>query len=257
MITAIIQARLGSTRLPAKIFSEIRGRKALALFLERVRHVGAFSQIVLATTESPGDDPIVEFARAEGVPCFRGSEMDLLDRYYKTAVGVGARHVCRVTPDCVMLDVTEVGRIADFYLAHLDRYDFVHSGQTYPEGLGDSDFFSFQLLEAAWKEARSAVEREHITQFFIRRPERFRQCTVEYGRDLGRYRVVLDEPQDLVVMRALIEALGSGPEVGIEAMVAWLDAHPEVRGLNESVIRNEGLLISQRKEAEARAKGRP
>jgi spore coat polysaccharide biosynthesis protein SpsF (cytidylyltransferase family) len=253
VITAIVQARLGSSRLPGKIFKEIAGRKALDLFLDRIGHVAAFSRLVIATTTSPTDDAIVAFASARGVPCFRGSENDLLDRYYQTVRSIGgAEHLCRVTPDCVMLDVREVDRVGRFYLANLDKYAFVHSGQTFPEGLGDSDFFSFRMLEEAWREAVSAVEREHITQFFLRRPERFPQFACEYPRDLGRYRVVLDEPQDLVVMRALVDALGAGPEIGIERIVAWLDAHPEVRGLNESVIRNEGLAISVRREAEAK-----
>ena len=254
MITAIVQARLGSSRLPRKIFAEITGRRVLEIFLERIGHVESFSRIVIATTESPTDDAIVEFASQRDIPCFRGSETDLLDRHYQAARAVGAEHLCRVTPDCVMLDPRQVDRVAKFYLAHLAEYRFVHCGPTFPEGLGDSDFFSFEMLQAAWSEAASAVEREHITQFFIRRPERFPQHTFQYERDLGRYRVVLDEPQDLVAMTRLIESLGYGPEIGVEEMVAWLDANPAVRALNEQVIRNEGLLISRREGGKRKSK---
>jgi len=249
-ITGIVQARLGSSRLPRKVLLDICGRPSLGIQFDRLRKCRNLEKIVLATTTSEADVELVDFATAEGIKCFRGSESDVLDRFYQAAKSVGAEHICRLTADCPLSDPVEIDRVASSYLNNISKYSYVHRGETYPEGLAECEFFSFASLEVAWKEAKSQVEREHVTQFFFRNAQRFSRLTVEYKRDLSKLRVGLDEPVDLEVIRILVGRLGAGVKTGIEEIASFLEANEDVCRINNSIIRNEGLAISLAKKYE-------
>ena len=248
-LVGILQVRLNSSRLPDKALVDIQGRTALEVQLARLDACPELDQIVIATTVNPRDDRLEQLAAKLGRPCFRGSEEDVLDRFYQAARQFEAGHICRLTGDCPLVDPKMVGRLARHYLALQPDIVYVNGGPTYPEGSTGCEFFSFAALERSWQEAEDPVEREHVTQYIRRRPGEFPAGRLAHDPDLGRFRFTMDEPQDLEVIRLIIRELGFGPEVGVPQICEFLREHPEVDKINNWIIRNEGLLRSRMKAA--------
>jgi spore coat polysaccharide biosynthesis protein SpsF (cytidylyltransferase family) len=164
VIVAIIQARMGSSRLPGKTIADVAGRPLLLHVVERTQRARRVDKVVVATTDRSSDDPIADLCQREGIQCFRGSEDDVLDRFYRTAQAHGADVVVRITADCPLIDAAVIDKvIARFqagdcdYVSNILRY-------TYPDGL-DTEVFSFAALERAWREAKKPSEREHVTPY--------------------------------------------------------------------------------------------
>jgi len=243
-ITGIIQARMGSTRLPGKVLADIEGRPALGIQIERLKYCRHLDRLIIASTTASQDDAIERLAEEYGLLCFRGSEEDVLDRYYQAATFYHVKHICRLTSDCPLIDPKVVDRLGEYYKEHLGQYVYVASGATHPEGSSSAEFFSYQILQQVWREAINPVDREHVTYFLRTRPERFSLYLLECEMDLGRYRVTLDEPEDLEVVRKIVSTLGYGPKTDIDRITAFLATHPEIHDINKEIIRNEGLLRS-------------
>lgn len=243
-VLAIIQARLGSSRLPGKTLMEIAGRPMLAHVIQRASAIPGAEGVVLATTVNPGDDRLVEFAREAGLPCVRGSEDDVLDRFRVALTEHRAEVVIRVTPDCPLLDPDVAGLVVAEYLRREGSVDYVSNVHppTYPDGL-DTEVFSRQALERAWREARRPSDREHVTPYIWRHPERFRLANVSHAQDLSAFRWTVDTAADLEFVRTVFQHLGvkRGSLFGMAEVLALLRDHPELRSLNTSERRNEGL----------------
>ncbi len=207
MPVAIIQARLGSSRLPGKTLADVGGKPMLERVLERLRACAGVEEVILATTTEKRDEPLAEFARARGLKLFRGSESDVLDRITQAARQFGARDILRVTPDCPLVDPGVIGEVLDLY--RTGRYDYVSNtlGRRYPDGL-DAEVFSFAALEASWKEARLSSEREHVTAYLLKHPERFRIGQVEAPADYAEMKWSVDTEEDLKFVREVYEQLG-------------------------------------------------
>jgi len=218
----IIQARYGSTRFPHKVLERVDGKPLLQLQWERLQRAKTLDTIILATTGSPIDDPIFEIAEKLKMPVFRGSERDVLDRYYRAAKHFGIDVVARITSDCPLLDPAVVDQVMDVYLRDPSRFDFVANNTppsaTFPDGM-DVEVFSMSLLERAWREAVKPSEREHVTFFFWKQPERFKLHRVDAPEDWSHYRLTVDYPEDLEVIRRLVDhfhttnKFGSLPEI--------------------------------------------
>jgi glutamate-1-semialdehyde 2,1-aminomutase/spore coat polysaccharide biosynthesis protein SpsF len=206
---AIVQARLGSTRLPGKVLRDVGGQPMLAWLLERLLEAWSLDGIVVATSGSPADDPIEEFCDAEGFDVFRGSESDVLDRYYRCAVAFGATTIVRLTSDCPMLDPMVVDEVVETF--HHSDLDFAANTAPppgrFPDGM-DVEVFSFETLETIWREAREPAEREHVTFAIWQHPERFRLGSIEppeeWG-DLSGVRLTIDTPDDLDAFAQIVE----------------------------------------------------
>ena len=149
MITAIIQARMGSTRLPGKVLKEISGHSMLWHVVTRVRQANTLDQVVVATSDKVSDDAIASFCEQEGFLCFRGSESDVLDRYYQAARWAGATVVVRITADCPLIDPVVIDQVVSAYLENDCDYANNVMQRTYPDGL-DAEAFSFEALAQAW-----------------------------------------------------------------------------------------------------------
>ena len=177
MSTAIIvQARMSSTRLPGKIMKEVLGKTLLEYQLERLARVESADKVVVATTTNESDTPIVDLCQKLGVFCFRGSENDVLARYYEAATEYQADTVVRITSDCPLIDPAVVDRVITFYINHQQEYDYVSNTfpeLTYPRGM-DTEAFSYQVLQEAFLEAVDQSEREHVTIFIKRRLEKYK-----------------------------------------------------------------------------------
>ncbi|MER3422660.1 MAG: aminotransferase [Nitrospiraceae bacterium] len=244
-VVAIVQARMGSTRLPGKVLAEIAGRPMLWYVVERVRRARTVDKVVVATTGNSEDDAIAAFCADNCIQCFRGSEMDVLDRFYQAAKHFGADVVVRITGDCPLIDPEVVDKVVGTYLE--GDYDYVSNTlrYTYPDGL-DVEVFSFEALERAWKEAHLASHREHVTPY-IRTSGKFRVFNVENEIDLSKenLRWTVDDPADLEFVRAVYSRLGRGQRpFGLTDVLQLLKREPYLMEINKKAIRNEGYYRS-------------
>lgn len=248
-VLALVQARLGSTRLPGKALLEIAGRPMLSHVIARTLAIPGVDQTVLATTVSRDDDALVELARREGVPSVRGSVEDVLDRFHSALLEHPADSILRVTADCPLLDPEVSGLVVRDYLEHQEEADYVSNVQrlTYPDGL-DTEIFSAAVLERSWREAWLPSDREHVTTYIREERNGFRVRNVAHGEDLSMHRWTVDEPRDLELVRTIYGELApDGMRVfGMREVLDLLRARPELSTLNAGIERNEGLARSRR-----------
>jgi spore coat polysaccharide biosynthesis protein SpsF len=246
MTAAILQARMGSTRLPGKMLLPIiDGRGALELMLERVSAAQTIDRIVVATTTLVEDEPLVGLCEKLGVSCYRGDSANVLDRYYQCARTMARDHVLvRLTGDCPLHDSAVIDRVVGVF--HDGQYDYVANTHppTFPDGL-DTEVFSFAALERAWQGATLLSEREHVTYYLYTHPELFRLGNLSLDEDLSSHRWTLDEPADLEFIRQVYAALyPAGKGFGMYDVLAVLKARPELLDINQNIVRNAGLAKS-------------
>ncbi|MFZ4621893.1 MAG: cytidylyltransferase domain-containing protein, partial [Bacteroidota bacterium] len=184
MITAIIQARTGSTRLRGKVFADLAGKPLIHHVVERLTHSAVIGKIVLATTVNPHDDSLEEWGKNNSVEVFRGSEEDVLARYYHAAVSVNASVIIRVTADDPFKDPSVIDDVVN--ILQSEHLDFVYNNKppSFPEGL-DTEVFTMACLERAYHESHDPFEREHMTQYMYRHPELFSQRNHPHTEDIS------------------------------------------------------------------------
>ena len=239
-IVCIIQARLGSTRLPNKVLKKIMERPMLSYMLERVAHVDAIEKIIVATTTAKHDDAIADFCKKSGAECFRGSENDVLDRYFQAASVYRADVIVRLTADCPLIDPYVVDRIIHAFMEKYPDIDFAGNVRpaTFPDGL-DTEVFTMAALHRAWSETTKPLDREHVTPYFYDEPGRFRTLNVTADRDYSGYRLTVDHVEDFqIVERIFCELYRPNRIFTFEEIVTYLDEHPDVLALNRSFNRN-------------------
>ncbi len=234
----IIQARAGSTRLPGKIFKDLGGKPLLAHVIGRIKQSSRLDEVVLATTEKTEDDATAALGVAAGANVFRGSEADVLDRFYQAAKEAQADIVVRITGDCPM----HSGEAVDRVIEH-----FIQSGAEYcagptdaPEGL-DTEVFTFAALERAAREATLPSEREHVTLYFRNHPELFKLAPAWKvgGVDHSSLHLSVDTPEDFAFAEKIFNELGA--DFSTDEVIALLDRRPELRAINAGNTGFEGL----------------
>lgn len=232
-VVGIIQARMGSTRLPGKVLADIHGQPMLRHVLERTQAAETMDEVIVATTTEPSDDGIVAFCREHGVECFRGSEWDVLDRYYCAALHHDAQLVVRITSDCPLIDPEIIDKTTRAFL--IERPDYASNSviRTYPRGL-DTEVVSFQALEMAWREARQPYQRSHVTPFIYESPGRFKVLSVTGKENYSDYRWTVDTPEDLEFVRAVYARMGS-QFFQWNDIVSLLKREPELAAINRLV----------------------
>ncbi len=241
MTIAIIQARIASTRFPGKVLKKILGRSVLEHYLFRVKHSKSLDKIVVATTVDTRDDAIESLVERLGVSCFRGSETDLLDRYYQCAKKYGAETVVRLTSDNPFVDYRIIERALSI-IEH-EKVDLVtnHFRPTYPEGL-DIEVYSFEALQHSWRNARKPSEREHVFPYIYNHRDRFRIINFTQDRDWSRFRLTMDYECDYQVAVLIYQELYRENSVFLqEEIVAFLEEHPEIVDMNSHIKRKEGV----------------
>jgi len=247
VIAAIVQARMGSSRLPGKTLMDLAGRPLLGHLVDRARRIPGLDAVVIATTDRPADRAILNFAAAEGLPVYAGSEDDVLDRFHQAAERFGVSVVVRITPDCPLLDPAVAGLVLARFLDARGSLDYASNTQppTFPDGQ-DTEAFSAAALARAWREARLPSEREHVTPYIWKHPERFRLANVRHAEDLSALRWTVDEAADLDFVRAVYARLGDARAAGLGEVLALLRREPALREINRSLTRNEGYAKSLR-----------
>jgi len=235
-VVAIIQARMGSTRLPGKVLMDICGKTMLARGHDRVKRARMINEVVVATTDQKKDDILENYCIANGWNYFRGSQDDVLDRYYLAAKEHHADAVVRITSDCPLIDHNVIDRVIECFLLKRDEADYASNLlplRTYPRGL-DTEVMSFEALERAWKEDDDPRTREHVTQFIVSNPSKFKLIGVTNPRDFSYMRWTVDVPEDLELVRRVYSHFWES-DFGWNDVVDLLLARPELLELNRSV----------------------
>lgn len=237
-IVAIIQARCGSTRLPNKVLMDIAGQPMFSRVVQRARQAKTLTEVVLATSTDPRNEPLASLATSLGVRFCRGSEHDVLSRFVGAVHAFDADVVVRLTADCPLLDAAVIDRMVQVFRG--TNVDYVSNTleRTYPDGL-DVEVISREALTRAHSEARLPSEREHVTSYIYKHPELFSLLNVKHSSDLSAYRLTVDEPADLEVVRRIYQHF-QHHDFGLMEMTRFLMENPEVRQLNQKVARYEG-----------------
>jgi spore coat polysaccharide biosynthesis protein SpsF (cytidylyltransferase family) len=248
-VAVIIQARMASTRLPGKVLLDLGGRTVLARVLERAAAIPGADVVVCAVPDGAADDPIAEEAVRAGAVVTRGSESDVLDRYYRAAVAVQADAIMRITSDCPLIDPQVCGDLIALWRTSGADYGAINMPAAWPHGL-ECEIFAFAWLERAWREAAKPSEREHVSPFIRNHPDVRSVNLPGPGPETVRHRWTLDHPDDLEFLRALWPKLPEGP-VGWAWRIpfAIVDADPALAAINAGHDRLEGLNKSLAEDA--------
>lgn len=237
-IVGIVQARMGSTRLPGKVLKEICGRPILWHVTNRLSHSERIDTVVVATTTEGEDDRIAEWCKEQRIPFYRGSSQDVLDRYFMAAREFGARTIVRITADCPLIDPVLVDMAVDKLI--WGGYDYVGLGSPFPDGL-DTEVFTLNALKTAWREAVLASEREHVTPYIWKNPDRFMLSSVRCEGDYSAMRWTVDEESDLQFVTAVYEGFDCTERpFGMKEILDFLDKNPGLLEINAGIRRNEG-----------------
>ncbi len=250
-VLVVLQARMGSRRLPGKMLMPIvDGRGALALMVERIRACAAVDDLVVATTVAPEDDALQKECSRLGVKCYRGSIEDVLDRMARAAdLYPQAETIVRLTGDCPLHDPAVIARVIEAHLEGGADYTSNVAPPTFPDGL-DVEVISRAALMAASREASLPPEREHVTPFIRNRPQRFPARNVRCEEDHSAMRWTLDEVEDLEMIRRVYAELAShGTLFGMRAVLDLLACQPEITASNANIPRNSGAATPETEDA--------
>ncbi len=237
-VVCIIQARMGSSRLPGKVLKDICGKPMLAWVVDRVNQSERINQVVVATTTDPGDDAIVDYCREKEIACFRGDVFDVLDRYYQTAKEFQAEIVVRVTADCPLIDAQIIDNVVE--ALETRGLDFAANRlpppykRTYPIGL-DVEAVTMQALSEAWQKASKKHEREHVMPYLYAGPDNYNIFVVDAESDHGAQRWTVDTPEDLEFIRELTALLDCRLDFGWLDILELVRAHPELSAINADI----------------------
>lgn len=240
-LSAIVQARIGSTRLPGKVMKLLLDKPLLWHVVNRVSKARFVREVIVATTTESEDDAIEDFCKTNKISVFRGFKDDVLDRYYRCAKKHNIKDIVRITADCPLHDPYVIDFVVDEYLE--GNYDYVTNTlkYTFPDGL-DVEVFSFTALENAWRNAKLPSEREHVTPY-IRNNKQFSKKNV-YSKDkYPIHRLTLDYEEDYQFIKTIYDGIGRELFYS-DDVVKFIEAHPQLLKLNQPHKINEGYLKS-------------
>lgn len=233
----IVQARMNSTRLPGKVLKVVCGKTLLEHLINRLKNVKNADQLVIATTKNDTDYPIVKVCEKLNCSFYRGSEDDVLSRYYETAIKYKGDIIVRITSDCPVIDPHVVDKVINYYLEHKNEFDYVSNTlkRTYPRGM-DTEVFSFKTLEEAHFEATQQPDREHVTPFITKQPQRYRHYNISYVKDLSHHRWTVDTTEDLRLITKIFENLYiKTPEFNLKDILCLMDVNPDWKYVNAHI----------------------
>ena len=239
-IVAVIQARMGSSRLPGKILLDIAGLPMLARVVERVRQAETIYEVVVATTVGEEDDVVEQFCQNREYPYVRGDNFNVLSRYMKAAQEFEADIIVRITADCPLMDPVVIDRTVHAFLKEYPEAQFgTNRGKdqiqrTYPIGM-DVEVMTFDALETAYNEATEGYQKEHVTPFLYESVGLFKKTSIDANGDYGSQRWAVDTPEDLAFVREIYTRMGDKKNFGFEDVVSLLEREPELLEINAQV----------------------
>ncbi|MEK4239918.1 glycosyltransferase family protein [Paenibacillus sp. FSL H7-0714] len=233
-ITAIIQARMGSTRLPGKVLKKLADHTVLGHVITRCQAIPSVNQVIVATTVQEDDIDICKEALKYGVPIYRGNEDNVLSRYYEAAKEADSDIIVRITSDCPLLDPEISETVIQYFLNH--NYDYISSGLdgTFPRGL-DTEVFTFKALEVAYKQATQEYEFEHVTPYLYQNKEQFNIHAFQNHTDQSKYRLTLDTEEDWKLISKIYDELYKGEIFYINDILELFKRYPELACINAEV----------------------
>jgi spore coat polysaccharide biosynthesis protein SpsF len=246
---AIVQGRMTSSRLPGKILMDIGGEAMLTRVVSRARRSRSIDQVVVATTNDPTDDAVETLCNSKGIPIYRGSLFDVLDRFYQTALLFNANTVIRITADCPMIDPGEIDHVVSEFNEH--KVDFAANRlpppwkRTYPIGL-DTEVCKFEVLEHAWREAKDPHQREHVMPYIYEKKGRFKVLVIDCPEDYGNMRWTVDTPQDLEVARLIYKYFLNRDDFSWLEVLELYERQPELAEMNDNVHHNPFNAVDDR-----------
>ena len=249
MIGCIIQARMGSSRLPGKVLMKLNENcSTLDFVLNQLSFSTLIDKIIIATTNLVQDDIIEQTAKNLGIECFRGNSDDVLDRYYNCAKKFQMDNIVRITSDCPLIDPGIVDEVISKY--KYGNYDYFTNTliRTYPIGT-DVEIFSFEILEKTWQNATLPSEREHVTPFIRNKKMNFRVGNLENKKKLDHVRWRLDRQEDLDLIREIISKINKKP-ILMNDILNLFSAEPQLIKINENISQDEGIIKSLKKDEE-------
>jgi spore coat polysaccharide biosynthesis protein SpsF len=232
-----VQARMGSTRLPGKVLKPVLNKPLLGFLIERLQQIREADAYAILTTTLPADDTIVAYCEEQRVTCYRGSENDVLDRYYQVAQERRPDAIVRITADCPLIDPDIVDQVIRTYKEAYPRYDYVSNSlkRTFPRGL-DIEIFSYAALEKAALDAKLQPEREHVTLYIYQHPELFYLHGVTETVDLSHHRWTVDTPEDFELIKRILEHLyPRQPQFRLQDILHLLAQYPEWSHINTHI----------------------
>ena len=248
MIGCIIQARMGSSRLPGKVLMKSgNGMPLLYHVINQLRHCSKVKNLVIATTTNQEDDEIEKFADNNSVNVFRGSEKDVLDRYFQCAKKYSFSTIVRITSDCPLIDPQIVDKVIERFFS--GNYDYATNTliRTFPIGT-DAEVFSFSALETAWKNAQLPSEREHVTPH-LRNKGNFKTINVENDTNISNLRLTVDRIEDFELIKEILNNISINP-IHLENILELFSRKPELIEINKHINNNEGLDRSLKEDEE-------
>lgn len=235
-IIAIIQARMGSSRLPGKALKELIGEPMLVHIHNRVSRCNLINDIVIATTDLKKDDVIVELCQKNDWLFYRGSENDVLDRYYQAAKAFQGDIITRITSDCPIIDPSIIDMVLQKFIGSSKLPDYasnIFPRRTFPQGL-DTEVMSYRALEKAWKEDDNPAFREHVTQYILKNVPRFDIISIAHEVDLSYHRWTVDTPADFTLINVIYEHFGHDRFAWTDVL-NYLDQHPNLSEINRHI----------------------
>lgn len=239
IVNAIIQARCGSTRFPNKVFADIDGKPLIWHVVDRLKHAKTIDKIVIATTTNTKDDIIENWCKENGVACYRGSENDVLNRYYLASVAFPSDVVVRITADDPFKEPSVIDAVVNKLIN--EGYDHVTNNfpPSFPEGL-DCEAFKFSALKESEETTHDTFEREHATQFIYHNPDKFKIGNVSSSKNVSHLRWTIDKEVDYEMVKA-IYAHRAPQNTGLlllDEILDILEKNPEISLINSSVERS-------------------
>lgn len=243
MVDCIIQARMGSSRLPGKVLMKISDRfNVLDFLLNQLNYCKTINRIIIATSKNSKDDVIQEYCIKNSISCFRGNEHDVLDRYYNCAKKFESKQIIRITADCPLIDPNIVDNVVKNFLK--DKYDYYSNilKRTFPIGT-DVEIFSFEILEKIWSLAKLSSDREHVTMFIRSKKIHCKTGYLRNNTDLSNLRITLDRIEDLELIRKIVSKYQKYP-ILLEDVVKILNENKQLLEINMNINNNEGYELS-------------
>ena len=238
-VVVIIQARSGSTRLPGKVLKKIKNKTILDYVIDRLKFCKKVDDIILATTTNKDDNVLEEFAIKKKIKFYRGSEENVLSRYYEVAVKYKADIIVRITSDCPLIDFEIVDKVIEKHIKSNADYTSNVNGRTYPRGF-DTEVFNFDVLEDTNKCADKDYHKEHVTEYITEHPEKYKLVNVEADGLIRRpdIRITVDTPEDFKLVKKIIENFDR-IDFKAKDIIEFLNKNPDLLEINKDVIQKE------------------
>ena len=251
-VLVIVQARMSSTRLPGKVLKEVQGKPLIEILLHRLSQSKKIDKVVLATSNNKENNILAKTVQKLGFDVFRGSEDDVLNRYFQAASKYSPKIIVRITGDCPIIDPVMIDKVISLYQKEHSDYASNTNPPTYPDGL-DVEVFSFDSLKEANKKAKTDYEREHVTPF-IRKNKNLKNINLSHDEDLSNERWTVDDPEDFLVIESILNHFMPQLDFSWKDVLELKKIKPGYFEANKGIKRNEGSILGTGQKLYKRAK---